>query len=108
MRSRRACRLAAPLWALRQLPISAPWMRTGTHQVICVPDGVQGSSPQNTPRQHIDCSEVKRLEKQLVQKVYSGLLLFPLKAENKSPRGNTLPVPGGRETSLWPKRETKG
>ena len=65
-------------------------MRTGTHQVICAPDGVQGSSPQNTPRQHTDCSEVKRLEKQLVQKACSALLLLTLKAENKSPCGNTL------------------
>ena len=73
--------------------ISAPCMRTGTHQVICAPDGVQGSSPQNTPRQHIDCSEVKRLEKQLVQKAYSALLLLTLKPEYKSPCGNTFPVP---------------
>ena len=87
--------------------ISAPCMRTGTHQVICAPDGVQGSLPQNTPQQHTDCSEVKRLEKQLVQKACSALLLLTLKAENKSPCGNIVPVPGGRESSLWPKRETK-
>lgn len=73
--------------------ISAPCMRTGTHQVICAPDGVQGSSPQNTPLQHTDCSEVKRLEKQLVQKACSALLLLTLKAENKSPCGNIVPVP---------------
>ena len=50
-----------------------------------VTEGAHGRLFQNAPRWHIDYSELKLLEKQLVQEGALTLSSVCLKAENKSP-----------------------